>query len=298
LLEKTQKKHPENRIFPLYGLIGLGLVAIFWPVNWLAGGARTYWAFFPMWLGFCLIMDAVNLWRTNTSLLKRDWRKYIGLFLVSAACWWFFEVLNYRIQNWYYLGRDLLNNWQYFLISTVNFSIVIPAIFASAEFVSSFPFIRNMKKWLIIRPNKTTTSLFFVLGWVMFALLLLWPRYFFALMWLSVYFILEPINVWLGNENLGDWTKSGDWRPVVSLFFGALFTGFFWEMWNYFSFPKWIYTVPYVNFLHIFEMPLLGYGGYLPFACELFAFYHLVTGFLGHKTRGYVHLEGNETSVL
>jgi len=52
---------------------------------------------------------------------------------------------------------------------------------------------------------------------------------------------------------------------------GAVICGFFWEMWNYFSYPKWIYHTPGANFLHIFQMPLLGYGGYVPFAWELFA---------------------------
>jgi hypothetical protein len=41
-------------------------------------------------------------------------------------------------------------------------------------------------------------------------------------------------------------------------------------MWNLWSFPKWIYHVPYVGFWKVFEMPVLGYLGYLPFAMELY----------------------------
>jgi hypothetical protein len=37
-------------------------------------------------------------------------------------------------------------------------------------------------------------------------------------------------------------------------------------------------------------MPLLGYGGYLPFALELFAMYHLIVGLLGEKDSRYVRL--------
>ena len=44
--------------------------------------------------------------------------------------------------------------------------------------------------------------------------------------------------------------------------------------------PKWFYTVPFVGFAKIFEMPLLGYGGYWPFAWELYALYHLFWGVL------------------
>jgi hypothetical protein len=67
-------------------------------------------------------------------------------------------------------------------------------------------------------------------------------------------------------------------------------TAFFWEMWNFFSYPKWIYHVPWVSYLYIFEMPLLGYGGYLPFALELYAMYHLVAGLFGDKRSNYLKL--------
>jgi len=60
--------------------------------------------------------------------------------------------------------------------------------------------------------------------------------------------------------------------------------GFFWEFWNYLSpFVKWKYNVPYVGFLKIFEMPILGYFGYLPFALEIYAFYWFVRGLFYHK---------------
>jgi hypothetical protein len=57
----------------------------------------------------------------------------------------------------------------------------------------------------------------------------------------------------------------GDWRPTVSAALAALLCGFFWEMWNYHSLAKWIYSIPYVERIKIFEMPILGYMGYLPF---------------------------------
>ena len=31
---------------------------------------------------------------------------------------------------------------------------------------------------------------------------------------------------------------------------------------------KWIYAVPYVHHFQVWEMPLLGFGGYLPFGME------------------------------
>lgn len=38
------------------------------------------------------------------------------------------------------------------------------------------------------------------------------------------------------------------------------------------------------------RMPLLGYGGYLPFALELFALYRLIAGLLGYKATDYVRV--------
>ena len=49
----------------------------------------------------------------------------------------------------------------------------------------------------------------------------------------------------------------------------ALICGGFWEMWNYNSLAKWEYAVPFVGRYRVFEMPVLGYAGYLPFGLEV-----------------------------
>jgi hypothetical protein len=283
-----------QRRWPVHGWVGLALLAVFWPLNWLAPGPRTLWAFFPLWLGYILTIDTLVLLRKGTSLWLRSRPKFAGLFLVSLVCWWVFEVLNLRVHNWQYSGVDGLGRAAYLVLSSINFSIVIPAVFEASELASTFGFIRTARPGLVLRGNLPTTLAFFLVGWVMLALLLAWPQYFYPFLWLSLFFIQEPVNIWLGNRALGDWTAKGDWRPVYSLWIGVLMTGFFWEMWNYFSWPKWTYSVPGVNFLHIFEMPLLGYGGYIPFALELYAFYHLVVGLLGEKRSVYVEIEPPE----
>jgi len=274
---------------PLHGLIGLILVLVFWILNWILSGTRTHWGFFPLWLGYCLAMDGLVFWRTGTSLFTRDRRKYVGLFLVSAPVWWIFELLNLRTQNWIYIGADVFTPLQYRFWTTLSFTTVIPAVFGSAEFFASFDFIKRLKRGPVIGTDKLTTAAFFILGWLMLIVMLIWPKIFFPFIWFSLYFILEPINVWLGNRSLARWTAKGDWHPVIALWLGILLTAFFWEMWNYYSYPKWVYHVAWGDRLHVFEMPLLGYGGYLPFAHELYAIYHLITGFFGDKSTDYVN---------
>ena len=287
---KIKSIESEKVKFPLHGWLGLILAGAFWILNWSLNGPRTHWGFFPMWLGYCLTIDALVYWRTGTSLLMRDWRKYIGLFILSAPVWWVFELLNLRTQNWAYVGAEIFSPQEYAFWTTLSFTTVIPAVFGSAELFASFDFIKRLKRGPVIGTDKLTTTLFFSVGWLMLGLMLIWPKIFFLFIWLSLYFIIEPINVWLGNRSLVDWTQKGDWHPVLSLWLGVLLTAFFWEMWNYYSYPKWIYHVSWGDWLHVFEMPLLGYGGYLPFALELYALYHLITGFLGHKNANYVRV--------
>jgi hypothetical protein len=272
--------------FPIHGWFGLVLVAVFWVLNWTLKGLHTHWIFFPLWLGYCLVIDALVVLRTGTSLFTRSWKKYIGLFIASAPVWWLFELANWRLQNWYYLGAESFSTFEFWFWATINFTTVIPAVFSSAELVRSF--ITRPLKGPVIRPTKVTTLSFFLTGWVMLALMIAWPRLFFPFVWVSLYFIIEPINVWLGHRSLVEWLKDGNWQPVISLWLGVLLTAFFWEMWNYLSYPKWVYHLPWGDWLHVFEMPLLGYGGYLPFALELFAIYHLLAGLAGNRKTAYV----------
>ncbi len=285
---------PWSAKFPAHGWVGLAMVLIFWAANWGLPGLRTAWAFFPLWLGLCLTLDGLVYWRKGTSLLARDRNAYAVMFLISAPAWWLFEALNVRTQNWLYDGIQYFSWWQSALLSTLSFSTVMPAVFGAAELAGTFGWVRRLRPGPQVAPTGTTLWLFFAAGWLMLALLLAWPRYCFGFVWGALYLIVEPINTGLGGRTILSSTADRDWQPVIALWIGVLICAFFWEMWNYLSYPKWVYHVPYVGFLHVFEMPLLGYLGYLPFSLELFALYHLVERLFGsHTRRAYVELIGN-----
>ena len=273
----------STKKWPVHGWIGLVFIAVFWTLNWTLPGLRSNWAFFPLWLGYNLTVDAFVYFRKGTSLLKRNGWAYVRLFIISAPAWWLFEFFNVRLCNWTYVGREFFTNTQYALLAYLSFSTVIPAVFGSAELAGTFKCIQRFNKGPIIPQSRAALLGFFLTGCIMLALLLIFPNYFFPLVWISVFFILEPINVILKNRSLSHYTAAGDWRPVVSLWIGGLMCGFFWEMWNFYSYPKWIYHLPIADFLHLFEMPVLGYSGYIPFSMELFALYHLVVGLLKLK---------------
>jgi hypothetical protein len=276
--------------FPIHGWFGIILIIIFWYLNWHLDGLRTHLLFFPLWLGYILTIDAIVFYRKGTSLLGRGKKNFITMFIISAPAWWLFELINLRTENWFYDGRQYFTNIEYALLATISFSTVIPAVFSTAELVGSFEWIQKFKNRKVLTPSKTTLTYITITGMVMLSLILLLPKYFYYLEWAAVFFILEPINYKLNNRSLFDFTAKDDWDQIVSLTVGALICGFFWEMWNYYSYPKWTYDTPMVNFLHVFEMPLLGYLGYIPFSLELFSIYNFVTGLFKKEITTYIEI--------
>jgi hypothetical protein len=119
----------------------------------------------------------------------------------------------------------------------------------------------------------------------LFAGVLFLPTYFFPFTWVWLFLFVDALNFLRGRASLIAQASRGDWRNVAALALAGTVCGFFWEMWNFYALPKWYYTVPFVGFAKMFEMPLLGYAGYLPFAWELYALYHLVWGVLRRSAK-------------
>lgn len=278
------------RNFPVYGWSGISLIIIFWYLNWSLDGLRTQWGFFPLWFGYCLAIDGIVLKRRGTSLLTRSPKKYIGLFLISAPFWWLFELFNYHLKNWQYIGKENFTNVEYALLASLSFSTVIPAVFGSAELASTFGWINKIKIPFIIRNTRTTSLIFLVLGIFFLISIIKWYNIFYPFVWITVYFLIEPFNTNSGFSSLLSFTQKGNWKPIISLALGCLICAFFWEMWNFYSYPKWIYHLPHVSSPKLFEMPLPGYIGYIPFSFELFTITSLVYGLMKLKLTDYLYI--------
>jgi hypothetical protein len=125
-------------------------------------------------------------------------------------------------------------------------------------------------------------------GLALFFLSLAVPRFLFPFVWIGLFLALDPLNALLGHHSLTAQVREGRWDTVLVLFAAGLTCGWFWELWNVFSMPKWVYDVPFVGSPKLFEMPILGYGGYLPFALEVFAAWSLLDGTLLARDRGWV----------
>ncbi len=264
------------------GVVGAVTLLFGWVTAWLPTHPLSAFAFVLIWVGFILVLDTLVWWRRSASLLQSHPLKFWQLFVFSVPVWWLFEVLNSRVQNWHYvLDHPYGLSWSplgFNLMASLCFSTVLPAVMEMATLVTSLPMLKPH-----IAPRGTTPpvparwlALEFIAGVVSLAAPLIWPHQAFGLIWIGPLLVLDPINAWRGRRSAIGHLLAGDWRFLVAVPLAALACGFFWEMWNYFCLPKWYYTIPYVGFAKIFEMPLLGYLGYLPFGLELFALYHFL----------------------
>jgi hypothetical protein len=280
----------HKRRFPGYGFAALTLCLTAWASSWLRIDPFFRYSFFPLWFGYIFFIDALVVVRRGQSLLTRTRWRYVQLFLASSVFWWVFEGLNIPVQNWHYKLDQPYSPLAYFLIASLNFSTVLPAVMETGEFLSTFKPLHprlpasnpgpRLPLWVL--------ALVEVIGIACFILPWIFPRYFFGMIWLCVVLILDPINNLLGRKSALAHIAVGDWCFFV-LPLAGLICGFLWEMWNYYALPKWYYTIPYVGFGKIFEMPLLGYSGYLPFALELFAMYQFIL-FLMRQEDDYLGL--------
>lgn len=98
-----------------------------------------------------------------------------------------------------------------------------------------------------------------------------WPNYLFPLVWVGPLLLVVSLQVLVGRPTLLSPLTRGDWRGVWVPALAALICGVFWELWNWKSLAHWEYAIPFVHRFQLFEMPLLGYAGYLPFGLECIA---------------------------
>ena len=286
-------KPVKRYLLPYRGLLGLILICVAWPFSWAESGAGLQYTFFPLWLGFILAVDGLVLRRTGTSLIVRSPKIMAMMFILAVPYWWMFEAINQVIQNWVYIGSNPETNLFSLIQTSLAFSVVIPAVFEVSELVGSFNFINRFARMPALVLNRQQVAIIGILGVLSLAALLTWPKYLFPITWLSLFFIFDPINYLTGMPSITANVRHGDWRLVVAFALGALICGFFWEMWNYQATISWQYNIGFFDFARIFHMPLLGYGGYLPFGLETYAMFHFVVGLLGWSRDANIPVRGD-----
>ncbi len=235
-----------------------------------------------VWSGYIIFVDRIIYYQKGSSLLRHQPKELLFLLPLSILFWLIFEFYNLFIKNWHYVGlaEDL---FQRGIGYAWAFATIWPAILLTAEAAQNSTWISQKRvKPLVIKNN----FLYFSLAIGIFCLTI--PlivskelaRYLAAPVWLGFIFLLEPINYWMGRKSLTLKLAAGDPRPLYGLLLSGFICGILWEFWNYWAGAKWYYTVPILGEIKVFEMPILGYLGFPPFAVECYAMYYFVQNIL------------------
>lgn len=275
--------------FPAWFWIGLIITMSSWIISWNQIKPFSYYTFAGIWIGFILILDGINFRLKGSSMLTRDKVGFFITFLYSSMFWWVFEILVMVTKNWYYLtDRPILSIFEHQFLGSIYFSTVIPAVFQVAELLTTKNLFTNEIK--IEKISKWFANLYPVLGLGSLIITIIKPEYFFPLMWIFLYFVLDYINYKAGFDNLIKDVLANKWRRILTLAIASIICGFFWEMWNSYADPKWIYQIPYWGEFKVFEMPVLGFIGYLPFGLEIFAFFSFFQGIIKYPKEKFFNL--------
>jgi hypothetical protein len=268
------------------------------------------------WTGFIIFADAI-VWRARgTSWIRSSPREFAALTLASIPLWVVFEGYNLRIRNWHYVGLPEDPLLRYFGYAW-SFATIWPAIFEAADVMAvardgfKTPVLvvadRGRPVGGALRapfgPSGQARSALTPAAWISIvtgALMLASPffvspavaRYLAAPVWLGFVFLLDPINARLGAESLWNDLRARRIDRLVNLSLSGFLCGVLWEFWNYWSRAKWQYTVPIMEHLKIFEMPVPGYLGFPAFALECFTMYVFVRALSEYVTSGFSRTGG------
>ena len=282
-LQKRFTPDVSRFTFPWWGWLGIGWTGLWWVLAW----TRFPWmalqehTFTPLWIGYIVTVNGGTFARIGHCMMVDRPRYFLSLFPLSALFWWLFEYLNRFVQNWYYIGVGDLSSLEYVVRATIPFSTVLPAVIGTAELLTAYPAISTGLDRFKPMPVHYQRSMSWVLLLASGLSLLgigLWPNYLFPLVWVGPLLLLVSLQVVTRSPSILSPLEQGDWRGVLIPALAALICGFFWELWNWKSLAHWEYAIPFVHRFQLFEMPLLGYVGYLPFGLECITVANLCLG--------------------
>jgi hypothetical protein len=282
----------RSRPLPLYGWAGIALLA---GAEWLMflhiGPIDVY--FTPIaWTAYLMIVDAMVFAAKGRSRLHDTPGQFFIAGLLSIPLWLIFEAYNLRLANWTYVGVPVNPAGALFGYGW-SFATITPAILETSDLIETFGWFKPSRP---IRFSRTSKNLTMAFGVACLVLPVALPRhigaYLFGLVWIGFVFLLDPINERIGAVSLLRDLADGRSARLCSLFVAGWVCGWLWEFWNFWAAAKWHYIFPIMQHDKIFEMPIAGYLGFLPFALECFVMYSTMEFALGmscvdHSTSGY-----------
>ncbi len=263
----------KKKLFYFLPYIGLSSLVLSSFLLYVKVPFMKTWFYSCGWWSIILLMDGINFRLQGSSFLSRSHKLFSASALLSVPVWLVFELFNISLQNWRYLNLPdcIIERWAGYFIA---FATVIPALVELSEFFKGILPKKNLSLFQV-KTGSALLTVFFLMGIAFLVLPLVFPAYFFPLVWLCFIFILEPVNYKLNLPSILKKFETGRWNDFWCWCLSGLTAGFIWEFLNFYAGSKWEYSIPYFDFAYIFEMPLLGYFGFIPFALEIFAIFQL-----------------------
>ena len=261
----------------IHGILGLFILVISEILMFKGAEPFASWFYFFAWWSYILIVDSIIYKLKKNSLIMNRTGEFLLMLFWSVFIWTFFEAVNLIMKNWYYINvvPICVVRW---LGYGVAYATVLPGLFETTELLESLGLFKD-SSLKPISVNKLWTISFLALGIACFLGVFFYPKFCFPLIWGSFIFLLEPINYrWGGKSILRNWEK-GSLRKFYLLLTAGCICGILWEFWNFWATTKWIYTVPFFEELKLFEMPVLGFFGFPPFAVECYVIYNFISLF-------------------
>ena len=237
------------------------------------------------WTGFILAVDGL-LARSGRSWLRNAPGELALMAAISIPSWLLFELYD-RPRFWLPGGPELwwhysgLPPWPWRGIGYAwSFATITPALLLLGQLLEPAA-DRVAGRGAGGRVPRELGLAVAAVGAILAAIPLLWPsEYLAADVWLAWPLLLDPINHRLGLPSvLGD-LESGRRGRAVALAASGLACGALWESWNWLASARWSYTVPFLGGVKLYEMPVLGFLGFVPFAFAAFALYQFLRGLL------------------
>jgi hypothetical protein len=231
------------------------------------------WLYHFAWWPLLLFLDGMLLRLTGTSPLWARPREFGRMLFFSVTVWLIFEVFNLWLLNWRYVGIEprVWLRWPGYALA---FATVLPGVLLASRVLAALGVGANHRG----REHRFEQwqPLFLLVGVACLVLPFLAPHYAFPLIWVAFFFLLDPLLDLFTGDSLTRRFLQGERQEHLCLLLAGLFCGLWWEMWNYPAAAKWVYTLPVLNFGKVFEMPILGYLGFLPFALECWVMYEIM----------------------
>ncbi|OLD96878.1 MAG: hypothetical protein AUG79_01645 [Gemmatimonadetes bacterium 13_1_20CM_4_69_16] len=244
--------------------------------------AVATWLYVLAWYPTLLILDQVVVLRGGESLLAQP-RALVTMLWWSAVIWFLFEAINFRLQDWYYvfLPASLPERW---IGITLSLATVVPAVLLPERLLDRLGVWQQLRARPIPLRAQDPRVVFWV-GWGTLAAALALPRYFHPLTWVAVWLVAEPVlyRTDPAHSLLVD-LAAGRWGRIARLMAAGLFAGALWEAFNFVARGQWIYTVPFLEHIKLFEMPPIGFLGFPFFALEVWSVYHLLAPRTSNRT--------------